>query len=387
MGKRGNGEGSIYWQASKNRWAAAVTVQAGKRRMLYGRTRQEVARKLATAVRDLEHGLPIPDGHVTVEKYLADWLEQSAKPKLKPSTFATYKGYLRAHIVPALGKHHLGKLAPHHVQQFLNERLASGLQPRSVQQIHAILRSALARAVKWQLVQRNVASSELVDPPRVSTHEVRPLEPHQAQRLLDEARGHSLEYLFAFLLSTGLRLGEALSLRWHDPDGVVLIDLEARRATIRYTLERLRGQPWRFAEPKSESGRRVIPLTAPAIQALREQRRRNAEARLKLGEIWQDYDLAFPSAVGTPLDGTNVYRAFKRLLKQAGLPTTYRVHDLRHSTATYLLAAGVDPRIVMQIMGWSQVSMLKRYQHVLPAMLDDAAARLEAVLPNARPAS
>jgi site-specific recombinase XerD len=74
----------------------------------------------------------------------------------------------------------------------------------------------------------------------------------------------------------------------------------------------------------------------------------------------QDYDLAFPSAIGTPLDGTNVYHAFKRLLKQAGLPTTYRVHDLRHSTATYLLAPGVDPRIVMQIMGWSQVSMLKR---------------------------
>jgi site-specific recombinase XerD len=98
---------------------------------------------------------------------------------------------------------------------------------------------------------------------------------------------------------------------------------------------------------------------------------------------WQDYDLAFPSAIRPPLDGTNVYHAFKRLLKQAGLPTTYRVRDLRHSSATYLLAAGVDPRIVMQIMGWSQVSMLERYQHVLPAMLDDAAIRPEKVLPKA----
>jgi 3-dehydroquinate dehydratase-2 len=107
----------------------------------------------------------------------------------------------------------------------------------------------------------------------------------------------------------------------------------------------------------------------------------------KAGEAWQDYDLAFFSAMGTPLDGTNVYHAFKRLLKQAGLPLSCRVHDLRHSTATYLLVGGVDPRIVMQIMGWSQVSMLKRYQHVLPAMLDDAAARLESVLPDVRSAS
>ena len=92
----------------------------------------------------------------------------------------------------------------------------------------------------------------------------------------------------------------------------------------------------------------------------------------------------FPSAIGTPLDGTNVYKAFKRLSHQAGLPMTFRLHDLRHSTATYLLAAGVDPRIVMQIMGWSQVSMLKRYEHVLPSMLDDAAQGLERVLPPAR---
>jgi site-specific recombinase XerD len=120
------------------------------------------------------------------------------------------------------------------------------------------------------------------------------------------------------------------------------------------------------------------------MHGLEQQRWRTARARRKAGEAWQDYDLVFPSAVGTPLDGTNVYHSFKRLLKDANLPTTYRVHDLRHSTATYLLAAGVDPRIVMNIMGWSQVSMLKRYQHVLPAMLDDAAVRLEAVLPSVR---
>jgi site-specific recombinase XerD len=162
------------------------------------------------------------------------------------------------------------------------------------------------------------------------------------------------------------------------------VDLDARRATIRYALERLRGQPWRFTEPKSDSGRRVIPLTTPAIRALQAQAARLLDMRANTHDAWQEFDLVFPSTVGTPLDGTNVYHAFNRLLKQAGLPETYRVHDLRHSTATHLLAAGVDPRIVMNIMGWSQISMLKRYQHVLPEMLDDAARRLETVLPSAR---
>jgi hypothetical protein len=100
--------------------------------------------------------------------------------------------------------------------------------------------------VKWQLVQRNVAASDLVDPPRVTTREMQPIEPGQADLLLRAARGHQYEHLSGFLLCSGLRLGEALALRWHADDGTALVDIEARRATIRYSLERLRGRPWRF---------------------------------------------------------------------------------------------------------------------------------------------
>jgi integrase len=307
------------------------------------------------------------------------------RPKLKPSTHQTYRHYLNAHIIPALGKHALTKLKPDHVQAFLNERHASGLAPRTVQQIHAILRSALNRALKWQKVSRNVAT--LVDVPRAPGASVYPLTNDGVIALLEAAQGHAYEHLYAFLLATGLRLGEALALRWQDEDGQVLVDLDARRVTVKYTLERLRaGQPWWIVEPKSESGCRSVPLTAPAVAALRSQRSRTAEQRLQVqlyGE-WDDHGLVFPNSTGAPLDGTSVYHVFKRLLTRAGLPSTHRVHDLRHSTATYLLAAGVDSRIVMDIMGWSQASMLKRYQHVLPAMLDEAAARLEIALPLAR---
>ncbi len=156
---------------------------------------------------------------------------------------------------------------------------------------------------------------------------------------------------------------------------------------MRYTLQRLRGQPWRFAEPKSASGPQTVPLAAPPIAAPRAQRRNVAERRLKLGEAWQDYDLVFPSEIGTLLDGTNVLHAFKRILAKAGLQLTHLVHDLRRRTAPYLMAAGVTVRVVMEIMGWSQVGMVMRYQPVLPEVLDDAAARLEAFFPATGAAS
>src|SRR5205807_2724137 len=127
---------SIYWQASKDRWAAVVTFEGGKRKVLYGKTRQDAGKKLSAAFRDADQGLRLPDGRLTVAQYLAEWLEESAKPKLKPSTYITYAHYVRAHILPALGKHQLAKLAPHHVHKFLNESLETGLEPRSVQQLH-----------------------------------------------------------------------------------------------------------------------------------------------------------------------------------------------------------------------------------------------------------
>ena len=120
------------------------------------------------------------------------------------------------------------------------------------------------------------------------------------------------------------------------------------------------------------------------MASLKSQRAHIAEQRLAVGPAWQDLDFVFPSAVGTPLDASNVHHQFKKLLARAGLPSTHRPHDLRHSTATYLLAAGVPARVVMELLGHSQITLtLNTYSHVLPTMLDDAAARLEAVFPTA----
>jgi integrase len=247
--------------------------------------------------------------------------------------------------------------------------LARDLNPRTVLHAYAVLRVALNRAAKLQLVPRNPVL--LVDPPKLATTEIHPLSPAQASQLLAAARGQRYEHLYALLAATGLRLGEAQSLRWQD------INLAGGHLRVHHTLEWMHGRPWRLAEPKSARGRRVVPLIGPAVAALRAQREQQANDRRAVGADWQDHQFVFTNPVGEPVTASTVDKDFKRLLKLAGLPTNHRVHDLRHSTATYLLGAGVPERIVMEILGHSNLAMTHHYQHVLSGMLADAAARLE----------
>ncbi len=169
-------------------------------------------------------------------------------------------------------------------------------------------------------------------------------------RLLAAAEGCPHEYLYAFLLATGLRLGEALALRWRD------IDFDEQRFQVRHTLLRPRSGGWEFGAPKSNSGRRTVPLVAPAMRALTAQRRRVAQLRLLAAMRWEDHDLVFPSNVGTPISGRNALHEFKPVLSRAGLPTSFRLHDPRHSMASYALAAGVPARAVQDLLGHAQIT-------------------------------
>ena len=181
--KRGQGEGSIYQRESDGRWVGSVSLgykTDGKRdrRVVYGRTRAEVAAKLLKVQQDHAAGLPVKVEKQTVAQFLDCWLADVAMPSLRPSTFKSYESYVRLHIKPAIGRHELSKLAPQHVQRLLNDTLAAGLSPRTVQYIRAILRSALGQAFMWQLVSRNVTA--LTEPPRSVHHEMRVLSPSQA---------------------------------------------------------------------------------------------------------------------------------------------------------------------------------------------------------------
>jgi integrase len=264
-------------------------------------------------------------------------------------------------------------------------------------------------------------SPSSVDPPRHRTKEIHPLTPEQARALLEHVKGDRLGALVSVGTAIGLRLGEALGLRWQDVDldsGTLSVrqalersggDGAARRVVIterrallarlknsakrsaerrawRQELEALRSR-WRalrttvqFVEPKSMRSRRTIRLPQIVIRALKAHRTGQRTERLAAGGAWTDSGLVFTTAEGTPLDARNVTREFQSMLAAAGVPRV-RFHDLRHTAATLLLSQGVDPRTIMETLGHSQISLtLNTYSHVLPALQIDAAAKLDAVL-------
>lgn len=243
----------------------------------------------------------------------------------------------------------------------------------SVRHLHAVLHTAFAQAERWGVVARNVA--DLVDAPRAPRHEMTALSPSQVRTLIDAAEGDRLAAIHVVAVTTGMRQGELLALRWAD------VDLDAGTAQVRASLVAERGGGFTFAEPKSARSRRQVMLTRVGVAALRQHRVRQAEERLRAGPAWDDLDLVFANEVGRPLSRANlVGRSFLPLLRRAGLPRI-RFHDLRHTAATLLLSRGVHPRISADMLGHATVAVtLDTYSHVTPTMQREAAAALDAVL-------
>jgi len=370
MAKRANGEGTIY-RRKDGRWAAAVSLERGRRKHFLGRTREEVARKLAVALKACQDGLPLPNERQTVAQFLVDWL-QTARPSLRPRTWHRYEQYIRLHAIPHVGKVGLGRLTPHHLQRLYADRLEAGLSPTTVRHLHTVLHCALGRAARWGLVARNVA--ELVTPPRAAPHEMMTLTPEQARVFLEAAAGERCEALYVLALTAGLRQGEILALRWRD------VNLDADSVQVKGTLQRTPGG-FTIAEPKTAQSRRQVTLTAAAANALRRHRSAQAEERLRLGAVWEDNDLVFANEIGRPIEAGNLLRrSFWPLLKRAGLPRI-RFHDLRHTAATLMLGQGVHPKVVAEMLGHSQISVtLDLYSHVTPTMQQQAAQAMDALL-------
>ena len=267
-------------------------------------------------------------------------------------------------------------------------------------------------------------AAALVDPPRVVRREIRPLPPDEAKRLIKAAEGHALQAFMTVALSCGLRVGEALGLRWKDTDleaGSLAVrqalqrtggdqalrrPLFARRRELIGELRRARGAGARVAdvarlehllqevrdqlatqktslrmvEPKSARSRRTIALPDVTVASLKAHRRRQLESRLLAGRAWQETGLVFTTRIGTPIEPSNLSKGFKTLLQEAGLPSI-RLHDLRHTAATLMLTQGVSPRVVMETLGHSQISLtMNTYSHVLPELKREAAARMNKFL-------
>jgi integrase len=320
---------------------------------------------------DRDGGIVYDAGKQIVGEYLTRWLADSVKDTVRQRTYERYESIVRVHLVPTIGGIKLKNLTPAHVRSLYREKLDSGLAPRTVQYIHRTLSKALKQAVSDGLIPRNAASS--VKPPQPRTEEIHPLDREQVRAFLEAVSGDRLEALYVVAITAGVRAGELLGLKWED------VDLEAGMLQVRRTLSEARSGRI-FEAPKSGKGRR-IRLTRMATEALRGHRKRQLEEKLRLGTLWQENGLVFPSQVGTPIGGRNLIRHFKIRLGRAGLPSTFRFHDLRHTCATLLLRQGVHVKFVQELLGHGDVSLtLNTYSHVLPDMGDAAAGAMDEAL-------
>ncbi len=370
QGRKSNGEGSIRYRADKGLYEARITLEEGKSKSFYGKTKAEAIRKQRQAQHALDRGLPVlSDERQTLGAFLTSWLEGIRPPHVRPKTYRSSEQLMRVHVIPTLGKVPLAKLTPQRLQALYADRLASGRSQTTVRHIHAVLHTALEQAVRWGLVARNVA--DLVDAPRMRRQEMLVLNGEQARTFLSVAHGDRLEALYVAALTTGMREGELLALRWRD------VDLEAGHVQVRNTLQKLPGQPPVIAPTKTDYSRRKITLAGTTVEALRAHRvRQNAERAM--GPAWEDWELVFSTTIGTPLSGKNVLqRGLRPLLKRADLPAL-RFHDLRHTCATLLLLQGVHPKIVSEMLGHSSVAItLQIYSHVLPDMQKQATEAMD----------
>ncbi len=375
--RRGRGEGSIY-QRADGTWCATYSAgyaANGKRirRTVFGTTKEDVSKKLAKATAARLNGSYVQPNRTRLAAFLDRWLEDAARPSIRPTTYASYKGILNNHIGPRLGGTSLCVLSPAHIQGLYADMERDGVGPRVRQLTHAVLRRGLKQALKWGLIARNPCDA--VDPPRVPKHEISPLTSEQVEKFLDAAKGNRLHALFVVAIGTGMRLGEIFGLRWPD------VDLKSRAITVRNTLIEVNGK-LTLAEPKTPKSRRRIDLPQVVVDALTAHRAQTVRAGFASAP-W-----VFCNSAGGPLRRTH-FRSnhFKPLLLAAGLPDI-RFHDLRHTSATLLLAAGVHPKVVQERLGHAQIGItLDIYSHVLPTMQLEAAGKLDAMMqPSRKPA-
>lgn len=379
------GGGSVY-QRKDGRWVAALSLGVGpdgKRKFwrAYAESEAEAVEKRDRAKGELRAGTLRIGEKQTVGAFLTAWLEQYKATTRRPNTVRGYASKIRIHLIPALGHIPLPSLTAQHVQSFVNDSLTKqtrpkkdggsthAISPQTVRACYAILHAALESAVRWGLVGRNVA--ELADPPRATKPEVTPLEQAEAWRLLDALKDDRLEALYTAAMALGIRQGEALGLSWSD------VDFERREIRVRNALYRY-DKTYVLEDAKSAKSRRTIPLPTYAIAALRSHRERQNAEKARCAGIWGNtWDLVFTTEDGSPLNGSSVTHRFQKHLAKAGLPHQ-RFHDLRHICASLLIAMGLHPREIMEILGHSQISLtMDTYAHVWRSHLHDAATKMD----------
>ncbi|GED72120.1 site-specific integrase [Brevibacillus reuszeri] len=312
---------------------------------------------------ELNKGTYVEPSKMMYSSFMADWLKDK-QTKVQRRTLETYSGLVNNHILPTLGQIELSKLTPRHIQDLYNDLFETGrLSDENIQKVHTIINDSLNKAVSWEMVAKNVAS--VLERPKARKKEMEVWEVDEAHEFLKIAEKDRYYVAFLLALTTGMRQGEILGLRWKD------VNLDTGILSITQTLSH-DGKEMQVGA-KTDSGNRTVAIDAETVNALRKLAKRSKAERLEAGPgSFQDNGLVISTTVGTPLTPRNLMRTFYRIIEKAGVKKI-RFHDLRHTHATMLLKANVNPKIVAERMGWSDIKMIDRYAHVLPNIQKDTA--------------
>ncbi len=366
MTRRGVGEGSIR-QRKDGTFEARLVID-GERKSIYAKTRREVQQRLGEAKRLAEQGKAVGTRTQTLQTYLDAWLADHVQISRRAKTYESYELNVRR-IIPYLGHIRLDRLKPAHIQHCYAELLTSGLSARSVEQAHTVLRCALRHAVKEGTIP--FAPTTAVTPPRPERREPEPLTPEDIEALFKTTANDRLHALWVLLITTGLRIGEASGLTWEQ------VDLEGGTLRIRQAVQRQKGKGLVRVPVKTERSRRPIYLAPSPIKVLRLHRGRQQREFGTAGVTWTPEALVFSTPTGEPLDAGHVRHFLHKALAAIG-HDPIRVHDLRHTCASYYLHRDTHPKKVQELLGHSTITLtLNTYSHLIPGVHREIANLVE----------
>lgn len=362
-----NGKDYTFWEA---RYTEGFDPGTGKQiqRSITGKTQKEVAQKLKAATAAIDAGTYKAPCKMTVGEWLDIWVAEYLK-NVKPLTQHNYAKQVRKHLKPALGAVKLEALDPHRIQKFYNTLTESGLAPKTVKNIHGIFHSALQQAIANDYIRHN--PTDACKLPKVVKTEIKPLEPEEIARMLQEAEKDDYRNLFIVAMFTGMRQGELLGLPWE------CVDFDSGIITVKQQLQCKDGNYF-LETPKSGKNRTILP--APLVMdALRREQQRQQAAQEQSGELWNNsFNLVFTDALGKYLVRRTVVKHFKKISERAGISDDARFHDLRHSFAVTSLHAGDDIKTVQANLGHATAQFtLDVYGHVTQKMRQDSANRMQ----------
>ena len=365
--KRGKGSWRLVFDLERD--------HAGTRKqktVTFRGTKRDAEAELSRILAEIKNGGFIEPSTLKVSVYLDRWLEMVVQTT-STKTFERYSEICRNHLVPALGCINLQKLKPLHIQEAYTGFLKSGrrdgnggLSPRTVLHHHRVFKRALKQAVRWQLINTNPADA--VEPPRVSRKEVKFLDMAETATLLRATEGRTIYPIVLLAVTTGMRRGEVLGLRWKD------LDLDKGFLQVSQTLEQTRMRGLRAKEPKSKASQRRISLPPMTVHALRRHMTERSEIFLRLGVGRRNDGLVFLTPEGKPRSPRALTKEFDRLVRRLDIPRI-TFHGLRHTHITHLLMDGEPIKVVSERAGHASVSItLDVYGHVLPDRQEALAA-------------